>query len=221
MTDQYYRVDVIGSVVGQRVMNTLYYKSEMEIAADLFPHAGAEGLATNFVQEVWNGAWKAAVSESYVCEEISVMPYNGAFELIYTQPYRKVVNEHGDLGDDCMPPSSCVNIHFNLAAQNAAQAVFTPKRGYIAIAGIPGGVQDDGILNAEFWNNDEAKYTKLAKKLAQNLQELTPPAIWKPVRMKSAGAVGTTGQIWLGAAEIIDAYPDPLIKNRRSRQRGS
>jgi len=219
MTDQYYRVDLLGSISGQTTMSTLYYKSEFEVTADLFPHAGAEGLAVNVKQEVWDGAMKECVSIHYLLEKIQVTPYNGAFELIYTQPYTLAVNEAGSRTGDILGPGSCVNIHFNLAAVNAAQRLVTPTRGYIAVPGVSEDVQSGGMLQPSFWNDPVKDYGKLAKRLSENIQELTPPAIWKPVRLKQAKGIANVLQKWVGAAEIIDAYVDQQLGYRRSRQR--
>lgn len=219
MTDQYYRVDLLGSLSGQTMMNTLYYKSEFEVTADLFPHAGAEGLAVNIKQEIWDGAMQDCVNENYQLEKIHVMPYNSTFELIYTQPYVLAVNENGTRAGDVLPPGATVNIHFNLAAVNAAQRLVTPTRGYVAIAGVNESVQSGGMLQAGFWNNPLSDYGKLAKRLSENIQELTPPAIWKPVRLKQGNGLENVLQKWVGAAEIIDAYVDQQLGYRRSRQR--
>ena len=141
MTDQYYRVDLLGSLSGQTMMNTLYYKSEFEVAADLFPHAGAEGLANNVKQEIWDGAMKECVSQYYTLEKIQVTPYNSTFELIYTMPFTLGVNEQGGRSGDILGPGTTVNIHFNLAAVTIAQRPFVPRRGYVAIAGVTEDVQ--------------------------------------------------------------------------------
>ena len=221
MTDVYYKADFNGMLLGQKIKNTLYYKTESEVYSELFDMAGAEGLANNLEQEVWSLGWKQAVSTEYTLLDITVTPYNDVFELLYSMPFVLPVNDNGMDSANCMPPSVCVNIRFNFGAVNALQSAVVPKKGYIAVAGVTEASQDDGVLTNSFWNNADASFGKLARKLSEPIQELTPPAIWIPVRMKPSGTLGVGLQKFLGAIEVQNSFVDPILSNRRSRKLGS
>lgn len=218
MGDVYYRVDLNGALEGQVIKNTLYYKSEVELLPDVFPSMGAAAVAANVYQEIWSLGMKQTVSQNYTLNNIQVMPYNELFELIYSMPYTLSVIETGEITGDCMPPSTAVNIHFNLKAMSATAAMLAPKRGYVAIAGIGESRQASGLLVSTFWNDPLSGFGLLAQKLGENLQEITPPMVWVPVRMRPTSAGGATLVKWLGTAEVMDAYVQPVLSNRRSRK---
>ncbi len=221
MTDTYYEVHLNGMQNGKRSRSTLYYKSESDFLADFIPMMGAEGLAQNIKQEIWDLAMQETLCEDYTLLNIEVVPMNFRFETWYTLPYILPVNESGGRSGDSLPPSACVNIKFNLGAVNALQSPFVPKRGYIALAGVSEAVQDNGIITTAFWNDPEAEYGKIARKLSENIQELTPPAIWVPVRMRRGSLTVEGIQKFLGAVEVAGATVDHVISNRRSRKLGT
>jgi hypothetical protein len=215
---KYFKLVVNGSMLGQDVKNTFYYQSPVELLGELFPSMGAQQLAEQFVEEVWHSGWQGVVNETYWLESLDIYPLTEGFELIYSLPYTHAVNENGSGAGDNLGPAAVVNIKFNLGAMNAAQGLIAPKRGYVAISGVSESQADGGRLLATYYNSPLSGYGKLADKISSNLESVTPPAIWFPVRMKAIKNPITGGTLFSGVSDVQSAVVNPVISFRRSRK---
>jgi len=213
----FYKLIVNGTLKGQDIKNIFYYRTGIGVDVGGIALGGAPELAQEFYDEVWP-SWKAAVSNLYTLEQIEVYPINATFQLAYSLPHIKLVQETGTVPGELFSPAACVNIRFNLESMPITQIITAPKRGYVAIAGVTEGQVTDGLLDMGFFNNDINSFKALGNKLAQNIESVLPPVIFFPIRVKLVDNPLADSPLWTGYADIAGATVTRSVSWRRSRR---
>lgn len=214
----FYKVVTNGTLLGQDIRNTFYYRTGIGFDVEGLTIGGAAELAQEFKDEVWAGGWQDTVSNEFMLQSIEVYPINDTFQLVYSLPFILPVNETGDVSGEVISPAACVNIRFNLESQLLGLNLTAPKRGYVAIAGVVEGQSTGGLLNSGFFDNDLQHYGKLAKALARNIESLVPPCIWYPVRVRLYDNPIGNNPLFLGWADVSDGVVKREVSWRRSRR---
>ncbi len=187
-----YKVVIDGQHSGQAVTNTLFYRTGLGIDVGGFDLGGAKALADVLKAEVWP-RFKECLPTDYMCNAIKVYPFDdGTFNLLYSMPYELPVRETGGAPLNTDGPASCAIIRFNLEATAlVTNGPKPPKRGYIAVGPCPSDwVDNTGHFNASLFNDPAFAYTKLANKLAENLNSLLPPVQFWPIRVSQMKVLG-------------------------------
>ncbi len=216
----FYKVVLNGRLHGQDIKNILWYRTGIGFDIGGLTLGGAKELADNVEQEVWRFAWKQAVSREYMLQTIEVYPINDNFQLAYSMPYSKNVNETGErIGSGTFSPAACVNIKFNLESVPIGQNFLAPKRGYIAVAGITeDDCNPDGTIKQALFFSPDTPWGKLAEKLSSNLENVLPPVVFFPVRVRLVDNPVSSAPLFLGWADVQGAVVDYNVSWRRSRR---
>jgi hypothetical protein len=217
-----YKVVLNGNYMGKDILNSLYYRTALDLAGGAFGLGGAVELAEEIEQEIVP-AWMNCKPASYSLQSIDIYPRNNAFELLYQLPFKKEIGLQGTAGlggQGLDGPMTCVNIRFNLEPQLIGlQAVSAPKRGYIALGPIPSAwIEDSGKLTDSFFFTPESVLNVLKTRLAENLESIDPPCVWFPIRVSEhSGALGL-GNISWGIADVMSCTVDEYTSKRSSRR---
>jgi hypothetical protein len=176
-------------------------------------------LAFQINQEIWTARLQPAQPPSYTLEDITVYPMDGLFAPIYQMPYVETINEPGTAaasdGNDFNGAAPCVIIRFNLEPTTIIQGLNPPRSGYVAIGPLADfNVLDSGVLASGAITG----YQALADALAGNLENLVPPAVFYPIRVKTLRVAGVT--LIVGWADIEGATVRAKSSFRRSRMQG-
>lgn len=214
----FYKLVTNGQYNGQDIKNMFYYRTGVGIDVGGLTLGGAEDLAENFRDEVWGPGMSEILPSGYLLQSIDVYPINDTFQLVYSLPYHLAVDEPGKLGTDVVAPSACVNIRFNLE-NIAGPGLGVPKRGYVAIGPV---LEEDfdvnGNLETGVFSNPLSGYNLAASKMSANIESLTPPVIWYPIRVRINRIPVVGGVLWTGYADIVSATIDRRMSWRRSRR---
>lgn len=212
----FYKVVLNGQMLGQDVKSMLYYRTGVGIDIMGLELGGTKTLAEQVKQEIWP-KWKDCVSNGFLMESIDVYAFNQNFQLVYSLPYTLGVQEAGGNNGAPLPPSAYFMMKFGFDNQVIGEAQLAPKRGYVCVGGLYEAQQDSGrmagsILDNLTQNTVRGRYTLLAEALAANLESLTPPVIYFPIRVKRV-----LGGLWSGWADIASCRYDDKLRWRRSR----
>lgn len=212
-SDGNYKVVLNGRYSGQAIVNVLYYRLAFDIVPGGLNFAGAEDLAFQIKQEVWDAGMKVVQPPDYTLENITVYPYDNAFDLLFQLPYVLPVQEVGTGSSQATNgPAPCVIVKFNLEPTSPLNGIYPPRSGYLAI----GPVSDQNIDDSgHIFGAALAAYQALANKFANNLENLIPPAVFFPIRIKSVKVAGVFRII--SYADISSATVRALTSFRRSR----
>lgn len=212
-SDAFYKVVLNGRYSGQAIVNILYYRLLVGAGLSGLNFAGAEDLAFQVKQEVWDAGMKGALVPGYVLENITVYPYDVQFDLLYQMPYSLLVNEAGTAANgETNGPAGCVIVRFNLEPTSPLNGLFPPRTGYVAIGPIKdGNVDSTGHIPTA----DLAGWQAVFSHMAENLENLVPPAIFAPIRVKSTNVAG----VWriVSFADISSVSVRSRASFRRSR----
>lgn len=215
----FYKVVLDGVHLGVDIRNTLYYRLGVGFDLAGITLWGADIVAEEVKQEVWDAAWKDCVSTNYQLQKISVYPIDDNFRLVYNMPYILDVQEYGKANGDDLSPAQTVNIKFMLEPQRFPAALITPKRGYLSVSGLIENFQENGVMKDEFIYQPLQWFHKLARKLSENLETIDPlPAIFYPVRIRQIDNPLSTQPLAVGYSDIKAAYVDPVLSWRKSRR---
>ena len=212
----FYKLVMNGQFLGQDLKNILYYRTGVGVDIGGLTLGGAAELAEQFKQEVWS-KWSDAISNGYLLESIDVYAFNQGLQLMYTLPYTLNVQEPGGNNGDPLPPSAYVMVRFGFDAQVIGNNLVAPKRGYVCVGGLHEGQQESGRLTGSILDNVlpttvRGRFKILADALAQNLESVTPPVIFFPIRAKPV-----LGGLFQGWADVASARYEDRILWRRSR----
>lgn len=211
--DGNYKVVLNGRYSGQAIVNILYYRLAFDVLPGDLNFAGASDLAFQVKQEIWNGGMKALTPNNYTLENITVYPYDNLFDLLYQLPYVLPVNEGATGGGpETNGPAPCVIVRFNLEPTSPLNGVYPPRRGYVAL----GPVLDSNIATTGYLLAGAlAPYQAVANKMAANLVNTVPPAVFFPIRVKTVKVLGVARIVsW---ADVSSAVVRSLTSYRRSR----
>jgi hypothetical protein len=218
----FYKVVLNGSYAGKDNLNTLYYRTLVDVGGGAFGFGGARELAEEVIQEIVP-QWLDCKPPQYNLQTIDVYPRNSLFELLYQLPFKQEVNLAGT-GDWTLggqdSSALCLNFRFNLEPTVLGLQTFTaPKRGYIAVGPLPSlWLEDDGRLVSTQLNNVASNVRQLCDKLGQDLESIDPPAIFAPIRVaEHYGEVGG-GFLGYGYADVDSVTVDEFASFRRSRR---
>ena len=212
----FYKVVLNGNMLGQDIKSMLYYRTGVGVDVLGLELGGAKTLAEQVAQEVVP-KWLDCVSNGFVMESVDVYPFNDTFQLMYSLPYTLNIGEPGHNNGEPLPPSAYIMIKFGFDSQVIGEAQLAPKRGYVCVGGLYEGQQDSGRLSGSWLDNVtlntiRGRFTALADQLAENLESLTPPVIYFPIRAKRV-----LGGLWNGWADVASARYEDRILWRRSR----
>jgi hypothetical protein len=210
----FYKVVLNGRYQGQAVVNILYYRLGVEFIPGPLNFAGAEDLAFQIIQEIWTPTMKGLYPVEYVLENVTVYPYSTTFDLLFQMPYVLTVNEAGtQAGLPTNGPAGCAIVRFNLEPTSPLNGFFAPKSGYVALGPVPdANIDNTGHLVPAY----QGFLQDIGDAMSQDLENLIPPAIFYPIRMKSANVAGVIR--FISWADIASASVRSLASFRRSRQ---
>lgn len=209
----YYKVVLNGRYNGQAIVNLLYYRLADEYVPGPLNFAGAEDLAFQVKQEIWTSGMGSRYPADYFLENITVYPMDNDFVLLYQMPFVMAVNEngwHASLPSD--GPAACVIARFNLEPTSPLNGIFPPRTGYVALGPVASlHVENDGNLTVD----GMTLYTEVAATMAQNLENLVPPAVFYPIRVKITNVLGVIKI--RSFADVSSAVVRSRVSFRRSR----
>lgn len=215
-----YHAALHGTYQGQSIVNNLYYRTGIGFDLDGLSIGGAKELADCIKGQVWN-KMKPCLPVGYTLERIDVYPYHdGTFDLLYQNPWTLNVLENGTEPDSTDGPATVCIIKFNLEpTQIFANGIMPPKRGYVAVGPVVSGwIDNDGNLTQTAFIGAAARFQELATALAANLENLLPPVVFFPIRMKTLNILGVYKPAsW---ADVGGAVLRRRTSFRRSRMTG-
>lgn len=210
-----YKIVVNGQAHGQDIQNYFGYRVGLGIDPSIWPLNGADVVASNFAGEVLP-AMLAMLSVAYTCQTLDVYTYNEQFELTLTQPFRMNINLLGTYEGQSLGPASNVTIKANFEPMFITEGLIAPKRGWISLGPLSEDLFEDGQLTDSFFNSPTTQIHVLEQQMCQNLENLLPPAIFYPVRLKQNKVLGVNTVV--GYADIQSWSADRRLKIRKSRQ---
>jgi hypothetical protein len=214
----FYKAVLNGQMNGQAIRNILYYRTGVGIDIGGLQLGGAPALAQSLKEQVWDGALQVAVSEQYVLESIDITAFNDTFQLLYTLPYTLPVGEQGNQPGESLGPAACIMVKFGFDSQLIGLNLLAPRKGYVVFAGliesaVNGGRLVGSVADESNPNSYRRAWKDVASALAQNIESISPPVVWFPVRVKRL----PTG-LFSGWADISNAVYEDRVLWRRSRQ---
>lgn len=204
-----YKVDLKMSTDENKIMNTLYYRTESNIPfATNF--ASASDVAFQVKQEVVPKL-KACLSQKQLIESIVVTPFTPLFERILPNSYELHVGEYGSrYGLDLTKTQRyAARLRFNLSPNGWLGQVqnllgLLPKTGRIYVGALASGDLGAGetINGRDIFQNLET----LGNKLADPLFNAVPPVNFQPIRVKRLGFAVPEAFQGLVGKEFVNVY---------------
>lgn len=206
----YWQVEFVWGAGGQSLMNTLFYRDEVDVVPG---EADAEQVANLAYERIWNDHNPLEPSlikitpAGVTLKQIRAKMYDNNFNPWFDRYAVKTVEEGGGvLGADCAP-QFYVPVSFNIKPGTIIQKA--PKRSYIAWGPFP--------LS---WCNFDTGYLNPANVdvLLANLACLNKSLEWitgnvYPVRLRRDPVIG-----WIGWGRVSGiTLNNTFIKTRRSR----
>lgn len=217
----FYKVVLNQTASGVKMQTILYYRTAPGAILDGLLFGGAEAVANNVKQEIWDNPMKQYCPTGHVLDDISVYVLDDLFTLNYSLPFVLAVGEAGTRATPNFSPGAVINVRFNLEPLIGANILLGPRRGYVALPSVAEEwVLGSGLLDPAILGNALHSVRLLAQKLTENLQELTPPMLWYPIRVRVIRNPITGSPLWTGYADIKGSSIDEVVSWRRSRKPG-
>jgi hypothetical protein len=213
-----YKLTINGQCLGQDIQNHFAYRLGVGINPELIPNFGIDVLAEEWMQEVMP-TWLAVHPQSYLLQDIKVEVFSTGvlgFTPVFTAPQVVAVNQPGSIGGETMGPASCFVYRANLEPMLITSALTAPKKGWMFVGPATEGHFADGQLIDGYFSQSDTSFQVLARKMAENLESIDPPAVYYPVRIKqvvNAGVLHITGY-----SDIKSWVLDRRLHFLRSRQ---
>lgn len=212
-----YKAVLNGECHGQKIQNTLWYRTGVGIEWAGFTMGGSGELAEEIKNQVWP-VMKPCMPSSYKLNDISVYPYDHqTLKLMYQVPHIQSVLENGTSSAQTDGTAISMIIRMNLEpVPLLANGLNPPKRGYVCVGPISSlQIDDSGHLIDDVFLNLVHPYKLLADKLAADLIHVTPPIDFFPIRVASKKLLGlVTIDGW---ADVSSCTIRRLTTFRRSR----
>jgi hypothetical protein len=119
-------------------------------------------------------------------------------------------------------PAICFNVRFNLEPKLFGVDLFSaPNRGYLAVGPVSSDwIDNSGKIVDSFFNGTNAAFTNLCNALSENVEQVLPPAVFYPIRVRKHWGIGGVGSNLLGwgFSDVNGASVDRNTSYRRSRR---